>query len=702
MRVLICNCHGFIKLPTLDLGTEVKVEYFDNLCKVKPSIGTDEQVVIAGCSPRLLEGIFQNVDAEFVNLLEHIALVNHPAEKAKQLIHAAVQKAKQTRPVKIKTFDIKSKRALVIGGGIAGLEVTAQLARSGVPVTLVEKMPFLGGTVAKLDRLYPEGTPHSHTLMPLINQLQNQENIVRLLNTEIAEVKGRVGDYKISIRTKPRGVLECINCGKCVDVCPVAVNDAGKMRKAIYYSPTYPDIYAIDFETCTKCGECVKVCPGQIDLNEKTKDQEIEAGTIVVATGLNWYDVSQVEEYGYARLDGVMKTLEFERAVASGTLRPKKVAIIYCAGSRDSKHLPYCSKICCLLGLKEAKLVKDRFPDAEVYVIAMDMRSYGTFEYLYNTLREKGVSFIKGKPSEVFSRDGTLVVRTEDLYTNELLEIEVDHVVLSSGFVADTATFDKLKIKLNGDFPILFENAGLGTSELPRGIFTAGAATFPSGVAETLIDARKAAYSALSLLKQTKIQTRIPQAVIDDDQCSICRMCIGTCPYGAISIAEEKIKINEELCMGCGICAITCPAYASQLEGWNNAGLYEQISALVQKDDVLAILCKWSAYNATERAAYDKLNYPENVKIIRVPCSGAVDPSHVMLALHIGARGVLIGGCYPNACHYARGNFRARAREQILKLNLDSLGMKKDAVRLEWIGKDEAQKFVEIVKEMNK
>ena len=702
MRVLICNCHGLIKLPALDLGAEVEVEYFDNLCKIKPPIETDEQVVIAGCSPNLLEGIFPNINAEFVNLLEHITLINHPTEKAKQLIHAAVQKSKQTKPVKTKTFDIQSKRALVIGGGVAGIEVAAQLAKNGVPVTLVEKMPFLGGTVAKLDRLYPEGTPYSHTLMPLINQLQTQDNIVRLFNTEITDVKGRVGDYRIGLRTNPRGVLECINCGKCIDVCPIEVNDAGKKRKAIYYMPTYPDMYAIDFEACTQCGECVKICPGKIDLNEKTKEQEIEAGTIIVATGLSWYDVSKVEEYGYARLEGVMKTLEFERAIASGTLRPKKVAIIYCAGSRDSKHLPYCSKICCLLGLKEAKLVKDRFPDAEVYVIAMDMRSYGTFEYLYNTLREKGVSFIKGKPSEVFRRDGRLVVRTEDLYTNELLDIEVDNVVLSSGFVADTATFDKLKIKLNGDFPILFENASLGNTELPRGIFTAGAATFPSGVAETLIDARKAAYSALNLLRQEKIKTKFPQAVVDEDQCSICRMCIGTCPYGAIAVVEEKIKINEELCMGCGICAITCPSYASQLEGWNNAGLYEQIRALTKKGDVLAILCKWSAYNATERAAYDKLNYPENVKIIRVPCSGAVDPSHVMLALHMGAQGVLIGGCYPNACHYARGNFRARAREQILKLNLDALGMKKDAVRLDWIGKDEAQKFVEIVKEMSK
>jgi heterodisulfide reductase subunit A-like polyferredoxin/coenzyme F420-reducing hydrogenase delta subunit len=702
MRVLVCTCKGKISLPDLDLGPDIELVTQEDLCKERIKIEPDEKLVIAGCSPNLMEQLFPQANAEFVNLHEHIVLMGHPMEKARDLILAAVEKIKAVTPIPMKQFVIKSKDVLVIGGGLAGIEVAAQLAHNDLNVHLIERTPFLGGTVAALDRLYPEGTPYSHTLMPQIGNLLNTPNITHHFNTELESIQGIIGNYTATVKTQPRGVISCSNCAKCVDVCPVEVNDEGKKRKAIYYKPTFPDKYAIDWEACTKCRECVKVCEGKIQLDNESTEQKINVGAIVVATGLNRYDLSKVEEYGYARLPGVMSTIEFERAVTSGALHPKKVVIICCAGSRDSKHLPYCSKICCFLALKEAKLVIDRFPDTQVYVTAMDMRSTGTFEYFYNTLRERGVSFIRGKPSEVLLRNGHLTVRTEDLYTNELLQIEADTVVLSGGFVADKNTFDKLHIRLNGDFPILFENASLGNTQLPRGMFTAGAATFPAGVCDALIDARKAAFSVLSLMRHDTIETKIPNAAVNDDLCSVCRMCIGTCPYNAISIVDEKIHIDKELCMGCGICSITCPAYASQLEGFNAHALRDQINALVKEGDILALLCKWSAYNATDRAAYDKYSYPENVKIIRVPCSGAVDPSHIMEALHNGAKGVLIGGCYPNACHYAKGNFRAKARERVLRTNLNLMGFDKNTVRLEWIGKDEAQKFVEIVQEMDK
>lgn len=701
MRVILCRCNGLINIPDIYLGPDINIEWYDNLCQKKPAISA-EKMVIAGCTPAIMERLFPDIDAEFVNLKEQVILINHPIAKAKDLLLAAVEKVKYSAPIKNKVFPINKKEIVIIGGGVAGLETARIITNAGIPVTIVEKTSFLGGTVAKLDRLYPEGTPYSHTIIPLINSLSKGKGINCLFNTEVTNVSGSVGNYKLQIKTYSRGVLKCIQCGKCLFVCPAEINDQGKMRKAIYYIPTFPNIYAIDSNTCTGCGECIKVCPGKIELDNKIEEKEVEAGAIVIATGLNFYDLAKVEEYGYKRLKGVMTTLEFERAIASGALKPQRVVMICCAGSRDAKHLPYCSRICCFLALKEAKLVKDRFPDTLVYVAAMDMRSYGNFEFFYNKLREQGVSFIKGKPSEVFAHNGNLVVRSEDLYTNELLEIEADTVVLSGGFIPDTETFNKLAIKIDNNFPQLFENSELGNPELPRGIFTVGSATFPGGVSETLVDSRKTAYSVLNFINQDKIETKQPIALVEEEICSICRMCISACPYNAIIIIDEKIKIREDLCMGCGICSSTCPASASQLENFMLRSITNQIRILIKPGDILALLCRWSAYNAGDLAAYDNINYPENVKIVRIPCSGAVDPSCVIQAIVSGAKGILIGGCYPDSCHYAKGNFRAMAREQILQETLKLLGYDKKLVRLEWIGKDEAHKFVEIVKEMNR
>ncbi len=701
MRLILCTCHGLINLPDIDFGPEIKIERYKDLCHDKISVSADEKVVIAGCSINLMEGLFPDVDAEFVNLKDHVFLLKHSSDKAIQLLRAAIEKLKVSPFLKRKVFPLKHKNVVILGSGVAGLEVARTLSNAGIKTSIIEKEPFLGGTVALLDRLYPEATPWSHTLVPLISNVVRNRNVEILTNTEMTGFSGTVGDYKITLKSSPRGVIECNNCSACQEVCPVSINDNGRVRKAIYAIPTYPTIYAIDFDNCNKCGECVKVCPGKIELNAQAQQKELNAGAVVVATGLKFYDLSKVEEYGYSRIPGVMNTLEFERQISGGVIRPKSVMIICCAGSRDNNHLPYCSRVCCFLALKEAKLVKDRYPDTRVYVAAMDMRSYGNFEYFYTKLREQGITFVKGKPSEVTSHNGNLTVKVEDLYTNELLAINVDTVVLSGGFQPDKDTFDKLGIKTENNFPVLYESGSLGNFELPRGIFLAGSAGFPAGVAETIVDARKAALGVFALMQQEKFETLQPIALVTDDYCSICKTCISACPYNAISIVDNKIKINEHLCMGCGICASACPSSASKLERFTASEISRWIDITTKPGDILAFLCKWSAYNATESAALSNTEYPENVKIMRVPCSGAVVPQHIVQALTRGAKGVLIGGCYPDACHYAKGNYHARMREKILKQTLTLLGYPESRVRLEWIGKDEAKKFQMIVREMN-
>ncbi|MGQ9664852.1 MAG: hydrogenase iron-sulfur subunit [bacterium] len=700
-RLIICRCNGLINLPDLKLDSDVKIEWYNDLCKENVKIDPGEKVVIAGCSPSFMEGLFPEADAEFVNLKDHIFLPGHSLTKAKDLITSAIEKAMISPALKKKIFPIKNRSVAIIGAGVAGLDLAKTISNAGIKIYLIEKEPFLGGTVAKLDHLYPEGMPWSHTIVPLLSQITKNEDVEILNNSEIIEVKGTIGDYKIKIKTKPRGVIDCNNCGDCVAVCPISVKDNGRTRKAIYSANTYPNIYAIDFDSCTKCGECVKVCKKKIDLKEKEKIVEINTGSIVVATGLKFYDLSKVEEYGYSRIPNVLNVLEFERQIADGSLTPKKVIFICCAGSRDNAHLPYCSRVCCFLALKEAKLVKDRYPATQVYVAAMDMRSYGNFEYFYTKVREQGVTFIKGKPSEIIKRNGSLIVKVEDLFTNELLEIDVDTVVLSGGFVADKETLTKLGIKTDGNFPILYENGNLGNLELARGIFVTGSANFPANVAETIVDARKTAYSVINLLQKQALETNQPVAYVNDDNCSLCRTCISVCPYNAIYIENEKIRVREDLCMGCGVCTSACPAAANWLEKFTAKEISAWIRTSTKPGDILALLCKWSAYNASELAAVSAIKYPENVKILRIPCSGAVEPSHIIQALGLGVKGVLIGGCYPDSCHYAKGNLRAKAREQILKETLELLGLLRNRVRLEWIGKDEAKKFETIVNEMN-
>lgn len=701
MRLILCHCNGLINISDLNFGPDIKIEWYNDLCKESIKFEPNEKVVIAGCSPSLMEGLFPDVDAEFVNLKDHIFLINHSLEKAKDILKGAIEKVKAGPELKKKSFPIKNKSVVIIGSGVAGLDLAGAIANAGIKAYLIEREPFLGGTVAKLDRLYPEATPWSHTVLPLISNIIKNRNIEILTNSEIMGVKGEIGDYKIQLKIKPRGVIDCNNCGSCISVCPVNVKDYGRIRKAIYTTNTYPNIYAIDFDACTKCGECIKVCPKKIDLNQKERMIEVDTGAIAIATGLKFYDLTKVEEYGYGRLPGVMNALEFERKIADGSLLPGKTVFVCCAGSRDNNHLPYCSRVCCFLALKEAKLVKDRYPDTPVYVCAMDIRSYGNFEYLYTKLRELGVIFVKGKPSEVLKRNGNLVIRVEDLYTNELLEIDADTVVLNSGFVPDKETFDKLGIKTNGDFPVLFENGKLGNIEMPRGIFATGSASFPAGVAETIIDSRKSAYSIINLLQKTIYETNQPIAYVNDDYCSLCRTCISVCPFNAIFIEQEKIKIRADLCMACGICASACPSAASRLEKFTAREISKWITASSKSGDIIAFLCRWSAYNATETAAYNKIQYPDNVKILRVPCSGAVEPHHIIQALNMGAKSILVGGCYPDACHYGKGNFKAMIRERILKETVEMLGLSRNRVRLEWIGKDEAKKFGDIIKEMN-
>lgn len=708
LKVFICDCKGGIKIPKdLDFGKDVSVKKVSDLCskngkkEIKNSLKSDERIIIAGCTPRIAEKYFSEFNPEYVNIREQVSFVGHNPEKIKDLIRGAVEKVRNSVEIPKKKFKIKNKSVLVIGSGVAGLEAARQIANAGFKVYLVEKKPFLGGTVAMLDHLYPKGTPNSHTLYPLINEVAINENTEILTNSELEEIDGELGDYKARIKIRGNLIEGCNLCRKCEDVCPVKVDDEGVERKAIFYIPTYPDNYAIDFETCTKCGKCVKVCD-KIKLDER--EISLDVAAIIVATGLKKFDASKIKGYGYGKYPNVLTHLEFERKFSRGLINPKKVVIVHCAGSRDENYLPYCSRVCCLLGLKEAKLIKDNNPEIDVYVNYIDMRSYGNSEYFYNKVREDhGVNFIQGRPSEIVEKNGKLIVRSEDILLGKNIETEADCVILSTGFIPDSELLQKLGIKSNGDFPVEYVNSSHSIDSNPRGIFITGAAAFPKGVDETITDARESANGVIDILSKDLVENKTPTVVINSDICSEidCRICITACPYDAVYMKDEEVTVSQELCMGCGICTATCAAGANQLYGCNDKEILAQISGTINEGDVLALLCKWSSYNAADKAGYDSLKYPGSVKIIRIPCTGRVDAQMILKAFSSRAKGVLIAGCPPDACHYFTGNFKARKRVIALKELIGQFGIDPESLRIEWIGNDESKKLVKILNEMN-
>lgn len=527
---------------------------------------------------------------------------------------------------------------LVIGGGVAGLEAARCLGQNGYGVHLIEKEESLGGMVRRLNQLYPEGMPNAHTLEPLIDDVKKLENVRILTSTELVGIAGEPGNYEAVLK-------------------------------------------------------------------KNGAEERIRVGAVIVATGLKSYQIERVSAYGYGRYDNVLTPVEFEEKLSKGEIDPaslKSVVIIYCAGSRDEDFLPYCSRVCCFIGLKEAKQIKDMNPDCEVYCTYMDMRSYGSLESLYNTLKDvHSVNFIRGRPSNIEQVDGKLFVITEDTLLGEKLKIPADYVIVNHGYVGDYETLEKLGIPLDtadkGLFPTTYVNASLSVDSNQRGVFVCGAAAYPKNVAETIAEARAAAIGAMDTLRSVEIKTPIAQ--IDSDICGElqCKLCLSVCPYDAIIEVEDEIKVVPELCMGCGICTATCASGANQLEGFTDSDIVKEIEEKVSDGDVVAFLCKWSAYPAAEPLINDGLR---DVKFIKVPCTGRVSGGILMQTFKHNPKAVLVSGCYPDGCHYNKGNFMARRRIFLTQTLLEQFGISSNRLKIAWLGKNETERLRQILADM--
>lgn len=410
----------------------------------------------------------------------------------------------------------KQRKILVIGGGISGLTAAVEASEAGCDVVLVERNPYLGGRVVQMYQYFPKLCPPVCGLEISLRRLRAGGRIRSLTLAEVEKITGEPGNYRATIKRHPRRVNEnCTACGACVDVCPAerpnAFNLGLDRTKAIYlpFEQAHPPRFVIDGDACegSSCAKCVEACSyNAIDLEEKARTEEIEVGAIVFATGWQPYDAARIENLGFGRYPNVITNLMMERLAAangptSGRIaRPsdgkeiESVAFVQCAGSRDENHLKHCSGVCCAASLKQAAYVREKHPDAQVFIFYIDIRTPGRLEDFYVARQEdEKLSIVKGKAAKIVEDPSTkdLVLEAEDVLGGGRLRQRVNLVVLATGIVPSDCP-----VELPGGL-VRDEHGFVVAEQAQSGILAAGCAKRPVDVATSVRDATGMALKAL-------------------------------------------------------------------------------------------------------------------------------------------------------------------------------------------------------------
>lgn len=583
-----------------------------------------DHLVVACCSPTLHETTFRNASkaaglnafrCEIANIREQCSWVHkdkvRATQKATKITKSAVEKVRQNEALEALSVPV-TRKALVIGGGIAGIQASLDLADSGFEVILVERSPSIGGHMIQLSETFPTLDCSQCILTPKMVEVSKHPKIRLMTYSEVREVSGYVGNFKVKILKKPTYVdqAKCNLCDECSKVCPILVPNEFDLgltgRRAIYipFPQAIPASYTLDDKNCPDllpiaCGKCGDVCkPKAIDYDMKPKVIEEEVGAIIVATGYDLYDKENMAEYGYGKIPDVLDGLQFERLCsASGPTNgqilrpsdkkePKEVVFIQCSGSRDPEnHCAYCSKICCMYTVKHAMLYKHHVHDGQAYIFYIDIRSGGKGyeEFVQRAVEEDGVLYLRGKVSKIFEENGKVKVWGVDTLAGKHIEIAADMVVLAQAMRPSKGAQElakKLKLAMDKDGFLSEAHPKLRPVEsVTSGMFLAGAAQAPKDIPEAVAQASGAAAKAITILSQERLYHAPTVAKVFTNLCTGCGMCVLVCPYDAIALKDGKVEVNEVLCEGCGTCSATCLRSAIQVKNLSQHQVHEMINA---------------------------------------------------------------------------------------------------------------------------
>jgi heterodisulfide reductase subunit A len=699
--VYICHCGGNIsdtvdvekvkKAATKFKGVEV-AETYEYVCsnpgQERIMKGIKERglnrIVVASCSPRMhLETFRQTLKSaglnmyflDMANIREQCSWVHDDKEtataKAIDLIHGAVERARYLAPLEPKSMSVKQD-ILVIGGGIAGIIASLELADKGYQVYLVEKSPSIGGHMAQLSKTFPTLDCSQCILTPKMVSAGQHLNIKIISMAELAAVEGTPGNYRVLITQRSRFVdaSKCTACGECVKKCPVKVPsefEAELMERKAIYSPfrqAVPKTYVIDTEHClyfTKgvCKICEKFCPAHaVDFDQKEKTIDLDVGAIVACTGFEQLDPRRLEEFSYGLHPDIVTNLQFERLMLQGMHKPsngkvpKKVAFILCVGSRmmnTDRGVEYCCKIGCMVAIKHAMLLQKSVPDAEPWIFYTDIRADGKgYEEFYATAQDHGVRFVRGRGAEVIPNGEKLLVRAEDTMLGKNIEGEFDLVVLSTGILPHPTSYElarKLGIQVGSDGFLLERHYKLRPVDSQRdGVFISGCAVSPKDIRETTLESMATASRVATFVGKGEISIPPEVAYIIQDKCNTCGECIEACPVAAIEKSPNGVIVNPISCVGCGICVPTCPLGAIDLNHCTEAQLMAQILGVCESRNlpkIIAFIGGDTAYGSADLAGQTREAYSPNIEIIGVPSIGRVGLKHVLQAFAYGADGVI-------------------------------------------------------------